>query len=82
MAHFVAAVVVGTLAVIRAVVVLAVGVITVIHIVAAVVVVQMVAHGSNFSFPCRPGGVSDRWGTTTGHLRRLARLRAHTLSLH
>ena len=83
MAHFVAAVVVGTLAVIRAVVVLAVGVITVIRIVAAVVVVvQMVAHDTNFSFPCRPGGVSDRWGTTTGHLRGLARLRAHTLSLH
>ena len=82
-AHFVAAVVVGTLAVIRAVVVLVVGVITVIRIFAEyVAVVQMVAHGTNFSFPCRPGGVCDRWGSTAGHHRRLARLRAHTLSLH
>ena len=82
-AHFADVVVVGTL--IHAVVVLVVGVITVIHIVAAVVVVvllQMVAHGTNFSFPCRPGGVCDRWGTTTGHLRRLAKLHALTLSLH
>ena len=83
-AHFVAAVDVGTLAVIRAVVVLVVGVITVIRIFAefVVVVVQMVAHGTNFSFPCRPGGVCDRWGSTADHLRQLARLRAHTLYLH
>ena len=37
------------------------GVITLIHIVAAVVVVvvvvQMVDHDTNFYFPCRPGGV-------------------------
>ena len=85
-AHFAAVVVVGTL--IHAVVVLVVGVITVIHIVAAVVVavvvvvVQLVANCTNFSFPCRPEGVCDRWGTTTGHLRRLAKLHALTLSLH
>ena len=50
-------------------------------VVVVVVIVQIVAHGTNFSFPCRPGGVCDRWGSTTGHLRRLAKLRAHTLSL-
>ena len=50
-------------------------------VVVVVAVVQIVAHGTNFSFPCRPGGVCDRWGSATGHLRRLAKSRAHTLSL-
>ena len=82
-AHLVAAIV-GTLAVIRAVVVLVVRVNTVIRIVAALFCCYCSCSDStNLSFPCRPGGVCDRWGTTTGHLRRLTRLRAHhTMSLH
>ena len=50
-------------------------------VVAVVVVVQMVAHGTNFSFPPRTAAVCDRWGATTVHLQRPARLHSLTMRL-
>ena len=50
-------------------------------VLAVVVVVQLVAHGTNFSFPFRTVSVCGWWGSTTAHLRRPARLRSLTMRL-